>query len=149
MPHFTPERVNEMFLVMAELEGLCARMAAENMPDDQAGRLIAAHDACRRCAEADDVPGYYDFNAAFHELIYVLGGNEFMSDVTRGVRNRLQPFRRAQFSSSGRIHKSIEEHAAIVEAILSHDAEAAARLARDHIQLVRNTVGSVAPSLRG
>lgn len=148
VPNFTPDRVDEMFLVMAELEGLCARMAAENLNEDLAPRLVALHAACRACAEADDVPGYYEANAAFHELIYSLGGNEFLADVTRGVRKRLQPFRRAQFSSAGRIHRSIEEHAAIVEAILARDGVAAAQLARDHIHVVRNSVGSVAPALR-
>lgn len=148
VPLFTPDRLNEMFSVMAELEALCARMAAENLPAGCEQALRDAHDACRQRAEADDVPGYYEANAAFHELIYSLGGNGFLADVTRGVRNRLQPFRRAQFSSSGRIHKSIEEHAAIVEAILSREAEAAFRLARDHIQVVRRSVGTVAPALR-
>ncbi|MFE3838689.1 GntR family transcriptional regulator [Pseudogemmobacter sonorensis] len=149
VPLFTPERLNEMFSVMAELEALCARMAAENMPDSCGAALRAAHEDCRLRAEAEDIPGYYEANAAFHELIYSLGGNAFLADVTRGVRNRLQPFRRAQFSSSGRIHRSIEEHAAIVEAILARDAEAAFRLARDHIQVVRHSVGSVAAALRG
>jgi DNA-binding GntR family transcriptional regulator len=149
VPHFTPERLNEMFMVMAELEALCAKMAAQNMPDGEAAKLTEAHEHCRNRAEADDVPGYYEANAHFHEIIYGLSGNSFLADVTRSVRNRLQPFRRAQFSSSGRIHRSIEEHAAIVQAILSRDAEAAARLARDHIALVRTTVDTVAPSLRG
>ncbi|WP_417724444.1 GntR family transcriptional regulator [Salipiger sp.] len=148
VPNFTPERVNEMFYVMAELESLCARLAAENMPADKSGQLTAAHETCRARAEAEDVAGYYEANAAFHELIYSLGDNDFLADVTRGVRNRLQPFRRAQFGSSGRIHQSIEEHAAIVEAILARDADGAARLARDHIRVVRTSVGSVAPALR-
>lgn len=147
VPHFTPERLNEMFLVMAELEALCAKMAAQNMPDDQAAHLTEAHEACRLRAEAEDIPGYYEANAAFHRVIYSLSGNAFLADVTRGVRNRLQPFRRAQFSSSGRIHQSILEHAALVTAILARDPEAAAQLARDHIQVVRASVGSVAPAL--
>lgn len=148
VPLFTPDRLSEMFTVMAEMEALCARMAAENLPAGCEDALRAAHEACRQRAEAEDVAGYYEANAAFHELIYSLGGNGFLADVTRGVRNRLQPFRRAQFSSSGRLHKSIEEHAAIVEAILSRDADAAFRLARDHIKVVRRSVGTVAPALR-
>ncbi|WP_280950240.1 hypothetical protein [Pseudotabrizicola sediminis] len=30
MPHFTPEKLTEMFTVMAEMEALCARYAAAN-----------------------------------------------------------------------------------------------------------------------
>ncbi|NPD17642.1 GntR family transcriptional regulator [Xinfangfangia sp. D13-10-4-6] len=147
VPLFTPERLNEMFSVMAEMEGLCARAAAEHMPPECVAQLRDAHKACGLCVDADDVAGYYEANAAFHELIYTLGGNGFLADVTRSVRNRLQPFRRAQFSSAGRIQRSIEEHGAIVEAILAGDAEAAGRLARDHIQVVRKSVGRVAPAL--
>lgn len=148
VPLFTPERLSEMFTVMAEMEALCARLAAETMPEALRDALVAAHEACKACAEAEDVAGYYEANAAFHDVIYSAGGNGFLAEVTRSVRNRLQPFRRAQFSSSGRIHRSIAEHAAIVEAILARDAEAAGRLARDHIQVVRQSVGSVAPALR-
>ncbi|MET0436623.1 MAG: FCD domain-containing protein, partial [Devosia sp.] len=64
-----------------------------------------------------------------------------------GVRNRVAPFRRAQFQSLGRLVRSVEEHEAVVSAILAGDAEKAAATMRDHLGYVRTSVDKVAPAL--
>lgn len=55
-----------------------------------------------------------------------MSGNVFLAEVTRGVRNRLAPFRKAQFNHTGRLLGSISEHKIIVQAILNGDGETAA-----------------------
>jgi DNA-binding GntR family transcriptional regulator len=149
VPHFTPEKLTEMFDVMAEMEALCAAFAADNITEDGRSLLQAAHDACCAAAESGDILHYYETNAAFHEAIYTISGNSFLAEVTRGVRNRLHPFRKAQFSFTGRLKGSTAEHGAIVQAIVAQDAATAARLMRDHLKVVRTSVGEVAPNLRG
>src|ERR1700749_2269328 len=46
----TPHRLIEMFEVMAELEAMCARLAARRMSDDDLAALQVAHDECRGAA---------------------------------------------------------------------------------------------------
>lgn len=149
VPLFTPEKLNEIFLVMSELEALCARVAAEAATTADKAALRKAHEACRDAAHEGDVALYYDLNIKFHETVYAIGHNGFLAEVTIGVRNRVAPFRRAQFQSLGRLVRSVEEHEAVVSAILAGDAEAAAAAMREHLGYVRTSVDKVAPALGG
>lgn len=148
VPNFTPEKLTEMFSVMAELEALCARFAAETADRADLDQLVAAHEACERSARDGDIDVYYQTNTAFHETIYRISHNGFLSEVTLSVRNRVSPFRKAQFRSIGRLIKSVEEHQVVVDAILAGDGNAAAQAMRTHMMVVRSSVGEVAPTLR-
>ena len=143
VPHFTPEKLTEMFTVMAEMEALCARFAAENQSDTHRKLLASAHQDCRIVAESGDIAAYQEGNRHFHEAIYAMSNNAFLAEVTRGVRNRLAPFRKVQFNHAGRLLGSINEHEFIVRAILAGDGETAARQMRDHLRVVRNSVGRI------
>src|SRR5439155_6882976 len=66
----TPHRLVEMFEVMGELEALCARLSARRMSALDHQRLLEAHRACQRAAEALDPDAYYYQNEQFHQLIY-------------------------------------------------------------------------------
>lgn len=148
VPNFTPEKLTEMFTVMAELEALCAYYAAQKAGLPDLEELKAKHMACAQSAQQGDIDLYYQTNIAFHETIYRISHNTFLAEVTLGVRNRVSPFRKAQFRSIGRLMKSVDEHEIVVNAILAQDPDAAAQAMRDHLFLVRSSVGEVAPTLR-
>jgi DNA-binding GntR family transcriptional regulator len=149
VPSFTAERISEMFAVMAELEALCAHEAALRSTPEERDRLTAAHEACRIAALGGDIPVYYETNLLFHDTIYAISHNGFLAEVTLGVRNRVAPFRKAQFQSTGRLMRSVSEHETVVRAVLAGDADAAAAAMRDHLTYVRGSVGSVTPNLKG
>jgi DNA-binding GntR family transcriptional regulator len=148
VPNFTADKLNEIFTVMAELEGLCARQAALLATPDERQRLVAAHEACRSAALEGDIPAYYETNLLFHDTIYAISHNAFLAEVTLGVRNRVAPFRKAQFHSMGRLKQSVAEHDVVVEAILNGDAERAGAAMRDHLRYVRTSVDQVVPGGR-
>jgi DNA-binding GntR family transcriptional regulator len=148
VPRFTPERLNEMFAVMAEMEALCAQYAARNITAAERAELKEVHDACRAAAERDDIDGYQRLNVAFHDTIYRASHNGFLAEVTVGVRNRVAPFRKVQFQSSGRLAQSLVEHQRIVEAIFRGDADGAARLMQEHLRFVRESVDRATEALR-
>ena len=148
VPHFTPEKLNDMFTVMAEMEALCARYAATHISPPERKELLARHEACAEAARQGDVEEYYVRNIAFHDTVYRASHNDYLVEVTFGVRNRLAPFRKLQFEGIGRLSHSLTEHDAIVQAIFRGDGEAAAALMRRHMEVVRTAVGEVSPSLR-
>ncbi|MCB1500845.1 MAG: GntR family transcriptional regulator [Bauldia sp.] len=149
VPHFTPEKLNDMFIVMAEMEALCTRYAASHVTAAERGELLRRHEACAEAARQGDVEEYYVRNIAFHDAIYRASHNAYLVEVTLSVRNRLAPFRKLQFEGIGRLSHSLAEHDAILQAIFRGDGEGAATLMRRHMQLVRTSVGEVSPSLRG
>lgn len=125
----------EMFQVMGELEGLCARLAARRVTPPQAEALRAIHARLVAAAEAG-VDAFYDVNAEFHEAIYETANNAFLADETRRLRNRVAAYRRRVTHMPTRIEDTIREHEEIMEAILARDPEAAHRAMRAHLTLL-------------
>ena len=138
------ERLSHLFEVMTELEGACARFAAERMGAPERAALADLHARSRAVAEAGLTEAYADLNRAFHLAIYDGAHNPALVELTQEVRNRLAPFRRAQFQLSGRLWLSWTEHDAVAEALSAQDGEAAYRAMRAHIMIVRDAYRSYA-----
>jgi|TARA_R110000751_G_scaffold82621_1_gene166243 DNA-binding GntR family transcriptional regulator len=123
----------EMFEVMAELEAMCARLAARRMARVDIDRLNELSAECDALREQVDVDAYYAANVRFHEAIYAGCRNSYLERQTKIVRNRLSPYRRLQLHRPGRVEKSNNEHAEILDAIARGKADLAADLMRAHL----------------
>ena len=115
------ERLLGMFEAMAELEALCAGLAAERMSPAERGALEAVHEELRALIQGGDPQRYHEVNEAFHAAIYAGTHNAYLAEMTHATRSRVQPFRRAQFRNLGRLAKSHVEHDRVVLAILRGD----------------------------
>jgi len=133
----TDSALAEMFEVMGELEAACVRLAAQRMSPAERVRLELVHRRSFEAVRNDDRDSYRTLNFEFHDTIYRGAHNEFLSQTTIGIRQRIAPFRRAQFAIAGRLAKSHAEHDAIVSAVLRGDAETASELMRTHVNIVR------------
>lgn len=131
------ERLTGMFEAMAELEALCAGLAAERMPAAERQRLEAIHEELRMLSYAGNPERFHEVNERFHNAIYTGSQNGYIAEMTLATRVRVQPFRRAQFRTLGRLAKSHVEHDQVVEAILRGERERAASAMRAHIGTVR------------
>ena len=125
----------EMFEVMSELEGMCARLAARRMSEQQLEGLKIANAGCKRAIETSDSDLYYSENVAFHECIYEACGNSYLTNETRRLRRRLQSYRRLQLRVRGRMSQSLKEHDQIIEAIEAGDAGKADQVSREHVMI--------------
>lgn len=132
------ERLMHLFELMTELEGLCARLAADRMDTLARSDLVAIHDQTRAVADSGDIDAYATLNRRFHLAVYDGARNPVLVETTRDIRTRLAPFRRAQFNLSGRLKLSHAEHDMVVRAILARDGAAAAEAMRAHIAIVRD-----------
>ncbi|WJR78917.1 GntR family transcriptional regulator [Bradyrhizobium sp. NP1] len=133
----TLERLTEMFEAMAELEALCAGLAAERMSPIERRRLEAVHEELRMLSHAGNPERFHEVNERFHSAIYAGARNGYIAEMTLATRVRVQPFRRAQFRNLGRLAKSHAEHDRVVVAILRGDRLGAAGAMRAHIEFVR------------
>ena len=131
------ERLTGMFEAMAELEALCAGLAAERMSPTERYRLEAIHEELRLLSHAGNPDRFHEVNERFHNAIYAGSQNDYIAEITLATRVRVQPFRRAQFRNLGRLAKSQAEHDRVVVAILRGDKIGAAGAMRAHIELVR------------
>lgn len=131
----TVNELIEMFEVMAEMESLCARLAARRMLREDVARLERLYEDCRALLDNGDPDAYYTANVAFHEAIYTGSRNAYLERHTTTLRNRLSPYRRLQLHRQGRLAMSNEEHARIVDAIRTGDEERAAAEMRRHVSV--------------
>ncbi|NPU12159.1 GntR family transcriptional regulator [Bradyrhizobium sp. 83012] len=131
------DRLTGMFEAMAELEGLCAGLAAQRMTPVERQRLEAIHEELRNLSHAGNPERFHEVNERFHNAIYAGAHNAYIAEITLATRVRVQPFRRAQFRNLGRLAKSHAEHDRVVIAILRGDKAGAASAMKAHIELVR------------
>jgi DNA-binding GntR family transcriptional regulator len=127
------EELAERFEVMAELEAMCARLAARRITDSEMAELEGAHEGCQRLAEAGDVDAYYAANSDFHACIYRATHNAFLAGEASRLHAVLQPYRRMQLQVRNRMARSFAEHEAVVAAIRAGDNLAAAEAMREHV----------------
>ena len=127
------EELAERFEVMAELEAMCARLAARRITESELAGLDAAHEDCRRLAEAGDIDAYYAANSEFHGCIYRATHNAFLEREASRLHAVLQPYRRMQLQVRNRMARSFAEHDAVVAAIREGNDAAAGEAMRDHV----------------
>ena len=141
------ERLLGMFEAMAELEALCAGLAAERMTAVERRALEALHEELRALIHSGDPQGYHETNESFHGAIYAGAHNDYLAELTLATRLRVAPFRRAQFRNLGRLAKSHVEHDRVMVAILRGDRARAAEAMRAHIITVGEEYEAYAGSL--
>jgi len=130
------EALIEMFQVMAELEGLSARLAARRVSQVWGNEISEIHQRLVAAGETGDIDVFYDVNQEFHETIYEASRNAFLADQTRKLRNQVAAYRRRVTRMPNRIADTVREHEAIMQAILAHDPERAHSTMRDHVNLL-------------
>lgn len=146
---FSERQLDDMFAVMAELEGLCAKWAALAMTTDERRQIKTLHAGAAGFVDVQDHEAYVAANSSFHEAIYDGAHNDVLSDLVRSTRRRAAPFRQIQFRGPGRLAKSHAEHGRIVDAIVAADADRAYAAMRAHIVVVRSAVDDVLESVAG
>jgi DNA-binding GntR family transcriptional regulator len=143
----TVAEMMDLFEVVAELEGIAARLACERMTAADEQAILAAHDACRVAAAAGDAAGYYAVNGRFHGAIWTASGNAVLRRQIGELDKRLSPYRRFITFRPGRTETAIAEHEGIARAIAARDGERASRAMRDHVRVLADDVFALVKSL--
>jgi DNA-binding GntR family transcriptional regulator len=143
-----PVELMEMFEVMAELEGICARLAATRISDAALEDLRQNNIRCQKTVEAQDADSYYLENERFHQTLYRQSGNGFLERECLRLHRRLKPFRRLQLRLRGRLLQSMAEHEAIVDALGRGDGTGAARAIHSHVAVQGEKFHHLMASLR-
>jgi len=130
------QELADIFFVMAQLETMCAGQSALRMSARQRNDFQTLHNEMASLVRSGAGDDYALANEAFHSAIYEGTGNAYLAELTFNTRLRLQPFRRAQFGTPGRLAASHVEHTAVVEAIIRADRDTAERAMQAHIGYV-------------
>ena len=129
----TEQDLDDIFPVIALLEGRCAFEAANNVTDADLVALEALHDRLNRSAQACRITEYYEANFAIHEAIITLANNRWLAQVIGDLRKIVKLARLQQLHAPGRLAQSLSEHMAVYAALKARDAEGAEAAMRTHL----------------
>jgi DNA-binding GntR family transcriptional regulator len=144
----TEKDLDEIFPVIALLEGRCAFEAAQNASDAELQALEELHQKLTRHARAKRINEYYETNFEIHEAIITLAGNRWLAGVISDLRKIVKLARLQQLHAPGRLDQSLNEHLAVFAALKARDAEGAEAAMRTHLQRQRGALRELARNQR-
>ncbi len=136
----TENDLDDIFPVIALLEGRCAYEAAQQAGDTDMAALESLHGQLQDSAAQGRIPDYYSANCAIHEAIIAIAGNKWLAQVICDLRKILKLARLQQLNAPGRLAQSLAEHMAIFAALKAHDAEGAEAAMRTHLTRQREAL---------
>lgn len=125
--------LDEIFPVMALLEGRCAHEATRKATDDDLKLLADIHADLERHAAANDADRFFEANQQFHDALQELAGNRWLRQLIEETRKFIKLTRRDSLNLAGRLRQSLAEHRKILAAVQQRDAEMARQLMHEHI----------------
>jgi phosphonate utilization transcriptional regulator len=131
---------DEIYDVREALDELVGRRLAERFEPPTRKAVHALLDEMDAAAKQKDAARYHMLNLRFHDLLVEATGNSKLIAAYRRLIKELHLFRLKGLTAGGGLPVSNDEHRAIVRAIESGDAEAAARKMRDHVRASRKRV---------
>ena len=125
-------QIVEMITVMAGLESMAARLAAERAAKSEIADLRRLMAEFRTANDGERLAEYSDANIAFHQAIIRMSGCALLAEMTENLFIHMRAIRKITIHQDNRAARSVLDHFSIIEALEDRDPELAERLARDH-----------------
>ncbi|WP_010325244.1 GntR family transcriptional regulator [Marinobacterium stanieri] len=125
--------LDEIFPIMAMLEGYCAQLSAEKATREDLHCLQELHSNLEHHAASADIPHYYEVNTQFHDALKRIARNGWLEQITLDLSRVVHLARHQQLIVKGRLNESIAEHRRIIEAIEAGDADQARQVMHVHL----------------
>ena len=138
--------IDEVFPVMALLEGRVAEMAARRATSADFSRLAAIHEELEKHAAANNADRFFEANQRFHTALQEIAGNHYLAQLIDDARKVIKLTRRDSLRLEGRLKQSLEEHRDILEALRAKDAALARQRMHDHLLSGRAALARLAAS---
>ncbi len=125
--------IDEVFPVMALLEGRVAAEAARRATSADFSRLAAIHDELEKHAAANNADRFFEANQRFHDALQEIAGNRYLAQLINDARKVIKLTRRDSLRLEGRLKQSLAEHRGILEALRLKDSALAGQRMHDHL----------------
>lgn len=133
VPRWSIDDVRELFELRETLEGAATRYATLRVT---AAGIAELEQICEKYEQAAEFEAWTLIGTEFHNRIFAFGGNRRIRTLLDSLNAQIMLTRRSVLAGvAGRHEDSVREHRAILDAIRRRDADAAERLAREHVRL--------------
>ena len=122
----------DMIIVWAALESMAARLAAAQASERDLNSLRDMFHDFEDEAPSEHMNEYSNANIRFHQTIIGLSGCAMIGEMTENLFIHIRGIRAVSVRQENRSERSLQEHRAIIAALVARDADLAERLVREH-----------------
>lgn len=130
---FAPEKLAEMGLIRAALEGVAARLAAGRITEAQLASLRGIVGELAAATAVHDTAALVEANERFHALVLAAADNVFLANAVQALRGYYLMTQNRMRTAQLAPLKAQAEHEAILAALAACDGAAAEAAMRAHI----------------
>jgi DNA-binding GntR family transcriptional regulator len=139
----SPQDLDEIFPLMALLEGRATHEAVQKAKPDDVRALKEVHLRLEQSAAENRITDFFEANQEFHKRLLELANNRWLLSMIQDLRKVLKLSRLHSLSLHGRLSQSLEEHRRIMAAIEAGDVTTAEREMHDHILAGREALAKM------
>jgi DNA-binding GntR family transcriptional regulator len=129
---FSTEDAEEVYAIRRRLEPFAVELAARAMTSEAMGEIKSLFNELNKAARRRQLEKYIEINTSFHMAIYEASGMVRLVRIIRGLYSGVPSL--TPIVLEGRIVRSQEEHAEIVDRLAARDGAGAARAMDRHIE---------------
>jgi DNA-binding GntR family transcriptional regulator len=131
----TAEDYVEIFHIRSVLEGLAARLACENLSEDDLEVMQKANEeALEMINEQEDDEKFQRINRNFHSIIWKRTGSIRLQQLLSNLYTEAAQYRHMTVIMPGRLKEICEEHDSILDAFTKQDANLAEECVKVHYE---------------
>ncbi len=129
----TAKDVKDIYMIRSSLEGMCARLATENITKEQLEELEENVYLASFHASKGHMEQMAELDNRFHHILYEACDSKMLQKLLQDFHQYVMRIRRKTLSTKERGMASNEEHRLIMEAIKDKNAKEAEKLANLHM----------------
>jgi DNA-binding GntR family transcriptional regulator len=127
------QRIRDVFVVMGGLEALAGELACRNASEADIADIRALHYQMVAHYQRGELAPYFRANQQIHLRLMETSGNAVLAQTYRQLNDQVRRARYLANTSRERWHRAVEEHTAILDALVARDAARLQRLLQDHL----------------
>jgi DNA-binding GntR family transcriptional regulator len=129
---FSTEDAEEVYAIRRQLEPFAVELAAKAMTPEAMGEIKSLFNELSKAARRRQLEKYIEINTSFHMAIYEASRMVRLVRIIRGLYNGVPSL--TPIVLEGRIVRSQQEHAEVVDRLAARDGPGAARAMDRHIE---------------
>ena len=129
----TAKDVKDIYMIRSSLEGMCARLATENITEEQLEELEENVYLASFHASKGHMEQMTELDNRFHHILYEACDSKMLEKLLQDFHQYVMRIRKKTLSTKERGIASNEEHRQIMEAIKAINPDEAQRLANMHM----------------
>jgi DNA-binding GntR family transcriptional regulator len=135
----SPREIDDMYRIMAKLEGLAVELAAPKIGETELEELETIAQKITLAYQNNAFGDEWRENQRFHFLLAHLSGNAALEDLIQQSRKKINLYRYFELIAQ-RANEYIHDHWDIIEALREKDYSVAAQRMESHVNLVRKVM---------